>query len=159
PQVATRELMPHLSHGHQVVLPDIGHSDDFWGYEPAAGDRLVNTFFDTGRVDTSLYTRTQLDFTPSVGYSLIAKILLSVILGFAGLTFLSLAWMAFRVARRGELGRKSGAVVRTAYAGVLGIGGWFAGLLLVLTTMPTVPPDSDLLAGIAVGTTVGAAVY
>ena len=65
PQKAARELLPHLPNGDQVVLPDIGHSDDFWGYQPAAGDRLINTFFDTGRVDTTLYKRTSLDFTPA----------------------------------------------------------------------------------------------
>src|SRR6185369_5274586 len=48
PQEAARTLLPHLPNGHQVVLPDIGHSDDFWTYQPAAGDRLVNTFMETG---------------------------------------------------------------------------------------------------------------
>ena len=35
PQDATRELLPHLPNGHQVVLPDFGHTDDFWSYQPA----------------------------------------------------------------------------------------------------------------------------
>ena len=56
---------------------DIGHSNDFWAYQPGAGDRLINTYFDTGRVDTSLYKRTSLDFTPSVSHGTIAKILLA----------------------------------------------------------------------------------
>src|SRR5205085_11372753 len=64
PQNAARELLPHLPNGHQVVLAGIGHSDDFWAYEPAASERLVNTFFDSGRVDTSLYTKNAVDFTP-----------------------------------------------------------------------------------------------
>ena len=34
PQNATRELLPHLPNGHQVVLPNLGHADDFWAYEP-----------------------------------------------------------------------------------------------------------------------------
>ena len=36
PQNATRELLPHLANGRQVVLPKLGHADDFWAYEPAA---------------------------------------------------------------------------------------------------------------------------
>ena len=34
PQTATRELLPHLPNGRQVILPGLGHTDDFWAYEP-----------------------------------------------------------------------------------------------------------------------------
>ena len=57
PQWATRELLPHLPNGHEVILSDLGHSDDFWTYQPEAGTRLINTFLASGRVDRSLYTR------------------------------------------------------------------------------------------------------
>ena len=50
PQNATSELLPHLANGRQVVLSNLGHSDDFWPYEPAAGTRLINTYLDTGKV-------------------------------------------------------------------------------------------------------------
>ncbi len=43
PQNATRELLPHLPNGHQVILPNLGHTVDFWSYEPKASSRLVNT--------------------------------------------------------------------------------------------------------------------
>ncbi len=52
PQWATRELLPHLPNGHEVVLRDLGHSDDFWTYQPEASSRLINTFLASGRVDT-----------------------------------------------------------------------------------------------------------
>ena len=65
PENATRELLPHLANGRQVVLSDLGHADDFWPYEPAAGTRLINTYLDTGKVDTSLYTHNKVDFSPS----------------------------------------------------------------------------------------------
>ena len=51
PQVATRELLPSLANGRQVVLPGIGHSLSFFTEQPEAGTRLVNTFLDTGKVD------------------------------------------------------------------------------------------------------------
>src|SRR5215210_8728080 len=35
PQNATRELLPHLRNGRQVILRDLGHTDDFWTYQPA----------------------------------------------------------------------------------------------------------------------------
>ena len=66
PQNATRELMPSLPNGHQVVLPQLGHADSFWSYEPTAGTHLISTYLETGRVDQSRYTRLHVDFTPRV---------------------------------------------------------------------------------------------
>ena len=134
PQNATRELLPHLSNGHEVVLPDIGHTDDFWTYQTPASNRLINTYLDSGRVDTSLYTRTPVDFTPALGHGTIAEIVLGAMLALAALTVLSLVWMALRVRWRGPFGRKTSAVLRVAYPLVLGLGGWFLGVLIVLTT-------------------------
>jgi pimeloyl-ACP methyl ester carboxylesterase len=159
PQNATRELLPHLQNGHQVVLSNLGHADDFWSYEPAASTRLLNTFFDTGKVDTSLYTHNKIDFTPSFTHGAIAEIMLGVLLGLAALTILSLLWMSVRLHRRASFGRKGSAVVRSLYAAVLGIGGWCLGVLVVLTTLPTVPIDDPALAAISVGLTVALAVY
>ncbi|MDP9285010.1 MAG: alpha/beta hydrolase, partial [Actinomycetota bacterium] len=116
PQDAARELLPHLPNGHQVVLDNLGHTDDFWAYEPAASTRLISTFLDRGRVDTSLYTKHAIDFTPTVGHGGIAKIVLGVMLGLVALTVLSLLWMPLRLRRRGAYGRKAGATLRSLYA-------------------------------------------
>src|SRR5213593_737624 len=40
PQWATRDLLPHLPNGRQVVLRNIGHTDDFWTYQPKASTHL-----------------------------------------------------------------------------------------------------------------------
>jgi pimeloyl-ACP methyl ester carboxylesterase len=159
PQNATRELLPHLPNGHEVVLKNLGHSDDFWAYERAASNRLINTFLDSGRVDTSLYTRNRIDFTPSVGHGGIAKITLGAMLGLAALTVLSLLWMALRVRWRGAFGRKAGAALRSVYTLVLGLGGLFLGVLIVLTALPTVPVDDELAASLSVGVPIALAVY
>jgi pimeloyl-ACP methyl ester carboxylesterase len=159
PQWATRELLPHLPNGREVILEDLGHTDDFWTYEPAASKRLVNTFFDSGRVDTSLYTHNSVDFTPSVRPGAIAKIVLGAMLGLAALMVLSLLWMALRVRWRGPFGRKSSVVLRSLYPVVLGLGGWLLGALIVLTTMPGVPLDDELLAALSVGVPVGLGIY
>jgi hypothetical protein len=94
PRWATRDLLPHLPNGHEVVLRDLGHSGDFWTYQPEASTRLVETFLGTGRIDTSSYRRHRVDFTLSVGYGAIAEIVLGVMLGLAALTVLSLVWLA-----------------------------------------------------------------
>ena len=159
PQWAHRELLPHLPNGHEVVLGNLGHSDDFWAYEPAAADRLINTFLDGGRVDTSLYTPNRVDFTPTLGHGAIAAIVLGVMLGLAALTVLSLLGMALRVRWAGPYGRKAGGALRSVYALLLGLGGWFGGVLIALTALPTVPVDEELLTGLAVGFPVGLGVF
>ena len=109
PQNATRELLPHLANGHQVVLSNLGHADDFWSFQPAASTRLLDTYLDSGKVDTSLYTRNKVDFSPSFSQGAIAKIVLGVLLGFAALTVLSLLWMSVRLCRQASFGRKGSA--------------------------------------------------
>jgi pimeloyl-ACP methyl ester carboxylesterase len=159
PQNATRELLPHLPNGHQLVLPKLGHSDDFWAYEPDASTRLIDTFLDSGRVDTSLYTDNRLDFTPSVTHSRIAEIVISVFLGFAGLTVLSLLWFARRLQRGAVFGRKTSVAVRSLFPLLLGFGGWCLGVLVALVAFPTVPITDATLAVVSIAPPVALAVY
>jgi hypothetical protein len=80
-------------------------------------------------------------------------------LALAALTVLSLLLMAGRVRRRGGFGRKASATLRSVYPIVLGLGGWFLGVLIVLTTMPGVPLDDQLLAVLSVGMPIGLGIY
>ena len=77
-------------------------------------------------------------------------------LGFAGLAVLSLVWVGHR---RGRFGRKSSALLRTALPIVLGLGGWFAGVLVVLTTMPAVPLDSELLGILSIAAPIALGIF
>ena len=161
PQWATRELLPHLPNGQQVVLPGFGHSFDFWTYQPEASSRLINTFFDSGEVDDSLYKPQSVDFTPEVTQTALAKGIAGSMVGLAVLTVLSLLWMARRVqctsedVSGGSPARCSGRV----YPLVLGLGGWFLGVLIVITTMPGVPLDNELLAVLPVAVPIGLGIY
>jgi pimeloyl-ACP methyl ester carboxylesterase len=159
PQIATKQLLPYLPNGREIVLPAIGHNVSFWHEQPEAGTHLLNTYFDTGRVDDSRYGPQAVDFTPSLSFGGVAKIIVAAMLSLAALTVFSLALMARRLARRGAYGRKASAVLRSVYPVVLGLGGWFLGVLIVLTTMPTVPIDHELLAGVSVGAPIGLGVY
>jgi pimeloyl-ACP methyl ester carboxylesterase len=159
PQVATKELLPHLPNGRQVVLPGFGHSTSFWTQQPDAGTHLVNRFFDTGRVDKSLYKPERFDFTPEVTQTALGKGIAGTMIGLAVLTVLSLVLMARRVRRKGRFGRKAGVALRSLYPILLGLGGWFLGVLIVVTTMPGVPLDDELLAALGVGLPIGLGVY
>ncbi|MGZ6691191.1 MAG: alpha/beta fold hydrolase [Solirubrobacteraceae bacterium] len=159
PQNATRELLPHLPNGHQVVLPNLGHADDFWSYEPAASTRLIDAFLDKGRVDTSLYTKNQLDFTPSTTHGTVAEIVLAVFLGLAAIALLSLLWIGRRIRRGATFGWKRSLAMRSLFPLLVGFGGWCLGVLITLTAFPTVPVDDQMLAVLSIAPPVAAVVY
>jgi len=159
PQAATDELLPHLPNGRQAVLPGFGHSGTFWSEQPEAGTHLITTYLATGKVDDSLYEPQAVDFTPDVTQTALAKGIAGTMVGLALLVPLSLLWMARRVCKRGGFGRKAGTVLRSVWAVVLGLGGWFAGVLIAITTMPGVPLDDELLAALSAGLPVGLGVY
>jgi hypothetical protein len=160
PQIAAKELLPYLPRGRQVVLPGFGHTNSFWADQPEAGTRLINTFFASGRVDTSLYRPQKVDFTPEVSDASLGKGFAGVMAGLGIITLLSLVWwMPRRVHKRARFGRKSSVLLRSLYPVVLGLGGWLAALLIVATTMPTVPLADTLLAALAIGIPIGLGVY
>ena len=159
PQVTTKELLPYLPNGHEVVLPGIGHTGTFFAVQPEASSRLINTFFDTGKVDDSLYQPQTVDFTPANSFGKIAHGFLGLALALAILTVLSLVGMAWWVHKREHFGGKASAVLRSAYPIILGVGGWFLGALIALATMPGVPVDDELLVALSVGLPVGLGIY
>jgi len=159
PQVATKELLPYLPNGRQVVLAELGHTTSFWNEQPKASTRLLNAFLDRGKVDDSLYTHQAVDFTPEVTQTALGKGFGGAMIGLALIVPLSLLLMWRRVRKRGGFGRKASAVLRSVYLLVLGLGGWFIGLIIVLVAMPTVPLDDELLAALSIGTPIGLGVY
>jgi pimeloyl-ACP methyl ester carboxylesterase len=159
PQAATEELLPHLPNGKEVVLPGFGHSGTFWTEQPEAGTHLISTYLASGKVDDSRYEPEAVDFTPEVTQTALGKGIGGAMVGLAFLTVLSLLWMAVRVSVRGGFGRKGAAVLRSVYPVVLGLGGWFAGVLVVMTTMPGVSLDDELLAMLSIGVPVGLGIY
>jgi pimeloyl-ACP methyl ester carboxylesterase len=159
PQVATKELLPYLPNGYEVVLPGIGHTASIFAEQPEASSRLINTFFETGKVDDSLYSPQSVDFTPAKRFGDMAKIFLGLALALAAVTVLSLLWMVWWVHKRGSFGGKASAVLRSAYPIILGVGGWLLGALIVLATMPGVPVDDELLVALSVGLPVGLGIY
>ena len=100
PQFATNELLPYLNKGEQVILDDFGHTESFWSSQPAARVYMLNTFFDTGRVDASLYKHQAVDFDAGLGWPGLAKILVAIVLAVLAVLG-ALAWLiARRILRR-----------------------------------------------------------
>jgi len=159
PQLATQQLMPRLTNGHQLVLADMGHADDFWTYQPAASTRLISTFLQSGRVDSSLYTKQKVDFTPNVTQTAIAKIMLGGLAGGGLFVLVSLGLMFRRVSKNGGFGRKASVSLRSWYAFILGLGGWAGGVIAVVALGLPLPLDDALLGVVTVGTSVGLSNY
>ena len=144
-QNATKELLPHLPNGHQVILSGLGHAEDFWSYEPSASTQLLTTFYATGQVDTSRYTPNKVSFTTSSRQTAVAKDILGAVIGVVVLAALLLLWVALRVRKHGSAGRKTSVLARTIVPVVLGLGGFFGAALVVLTLWPALSLASELL--------------
>ena len=144
-QNATKELLPHLPNGHQVILSGLGHAEDFWSYEPSASTQLLTTFYATGQVDTSRYTPNKVSFTTSSRQTAVAKDILGAVIGVVVLAALLLLWVALRVRKHGSAGRKTSVLARTIVPVVLGLGGFFGAALVVLTFWPALSLASELL--------------
>ncbi len=71
---ATSELLPNLSNGKQVILAEMGHTNDLWNVQRPATIRLITSFYDTGKADDSLFTYAPMDFHVSWGFPKLAKI-------------------------------------------------------------------------------------
>jgi hypothetical protein len=106
PQFATEELLPHLSNGEQVILKDFGHTGSFWNSQPEARVHMLNTFFDTGQVDASLYTYQPLDFDVGLGWPGLAKLLVAVVI-LVPILLLVLVWLIIRWVKRRRASRVS----------------------------------------------------
>jgi pimeloyl-ACP methyl ester carboxylesterase len=107
PQFATEELLPYLSNGEQVILKDFGHTSSFWNSQPEARAHMLNTFFDTGQVDASLYTYQPLDFDVGLGWPALAKLLVAVVV-LVPILLLVLAWLLIRWVKRRRASQVSG---------------------------------------------------
>jgi hypothetical protein len=103
PQWATDELLPVLSNGHQVILSEFGHTNDFWSLQPEATVHLLTTFYDTGEVDDSLFTYQPMDFHVKRGWPVQARqyLAIAVVVPLLLVALIGLAvWFVVRRVRR-----------------------------------------------------------
>jgi hypothetical protein len=95
PQFATNELLPYLTNGRQVILKDFGHSGTFWSSQPEARSHMLNTFFDTGKLDDSLYKYQPVNFNVGLGMPGMAKLSLGIVAAVI-VMLVALVWAVLR---------------------------------------------------------------
>lgn len=95
-EFATEELLPSLENGQQVILKNMGHTNDVWNAQPEATEKLLVTYFAAGIVDDSGYVEQPITFSPRITLPIIAK-------GLSGLGILLLllvGLVVFKLMRR-----------------------------------------------------------
>jgi hypothetical protein len=73
-EFATKELLPYLKNGKQVILSEYGHVGDVVYLNPENTRRMLTSFYHTGVVDTSMNTYKPMNFHVSWGFPTLAKI-------------------------------------------------------------------------------------
>jgi ABC-type sugar transport system permease subunit len=135
---ATKELLPSLPNGHQVIVPGNGHTTDFFEKQPEAGKYLLTTFYDTGRVDSSHYVEHPVDLTAvPLSMSTIAYLLVGITTGVSVLGLLVLGLLLRRRRRRGAPSRRASRWIRALTVVPLGLAGWFLGVLFAWSLAPS----------------------
>lgn len=137
PVNATKELLPTLSRGHQVVLPGLGHTHDFWEHQPEAGKHLLTTFSDTGHGDSSQFDRRPVAFDAvPLSMPTIAALLVGIPTGGVLIGLLVLGLLLRRRLRRGAPSGRASRWIRALTMVPLGLAGWFLGVLFTWTLAP-----------------------
>ena len=99
PQNATRELLPHLPNGHQVVLPDIGHSERLLGATSRGRQPPdQHVLRQRPRRHVALHARVASTSRRPSATARSPRSSSPCMLSFAALTVLSLLWLPLRVA-------------------------------------------------------------
>lgn len=98
-QNATQILLPSLTRGQQVILSDMGHVSDLLNLQPAAIERLLVSFYETGAVDDSLIQHLPMDFEVKLGFPLFAKLALAGVFLIVPAA-VAVVWMVMRKIRR-----------------------------------------------------------
>jgi pimeloyl-ACP methyl ester carboxylesterase len=96
-EIATRDLLPYLTNGRQIILSECGHFDDVMNLNPENTRRILTGFLDTGVPDTSMNRYIPMDFSVRWGFPLLAKGALGAVSFLAALVILVVAWLVRKV--------------------------------------------------------------
>lgn len=79
PPTAIEEAKPYWHSAKFILLKNFGHVSDVENLQPEAFRHLIETYYETGDVDASLYKDNIITFTPTLRLTVLAKILVGVL--------------------------------------------------------------------------------
>lgn len=100
PPNALDEAKPYFHKAQIVLLPEYSHAGDLVNLQPAAFERMVTSYYDTGVADTSLFVYQPLSFQPKISFTVIAKLLVAAMFILPALVFWGVVGVARRVQKR-----------------------------------------------------------
>jgi pimeloyl-ACP methyl ester carboxylesterase len=80
PESTTKELLPYMENGKQVILKDMAHVGDLEYAQHDAFNFMFTKYFNDGVVDTSQFKHIPINFQPKMSYNKMAKWLYPVVL-------------------------------------------------------------------------------
>jgi len=99
-EFATKELLPYLKRGKQVIVSECGHVNDVLYLEPENSKLLLTSFYNTGVVDESKNSYIPMVFSVSWSFTTIAKTALGVIAFVALVLAAVVVWAIGRYRKR-----------------------------------------------------------
>jgi pimeloyl-ACP methyl ester carboxylesterase len=100
PPTALDEAKPYFHRAQLVLLPEFGHIADVMTLQPAAFERLVTSYYDTGVADDSLFAYQPVSFKPGFSLTLAARVLVAGLVVIPALVLLGVFAVVSGVRRR-----------------------------------------------------------
>ncbi len=100
PPTALEEAKPYWHKAQFVLLPEMSHCSDVTDLQPAAWERLLTSYYDTGVADSSLYVYQPVSFKPAMNAPLLAKLLVAAMIVVPALIILVIVLIVRRIRRR-----------------------------------------------------------
>jgi hypothetical protein len=100
PPTALEDAKPYWHKAQFVLLPEMSHVSDVMNLQPAAWERLLTSYYDTGVADGSLYVYQPVSFKPGMSLPMLAKLLVAAMILVPALIVLIIVLLVRRIGRR-----------------------------------------------------------
>lgn len=90
---ASKELLPYLKNGKQIIFAEYGHVNDILHLNTENIRRILTSFYNTGVPDTSLNSYIPMDFNVRWGFPILAKIVLCIVVLVLAVFAAALIWL------------------------------------------------------------------
>lgn len=105
PPTALDEARPYFHKAQFVLLPEFSHVGDVENLQPAAFERLITSYYDTGAADSSLFVYEPVSFKPNMSLPLLGKVLAAAMIVVPALFILIVVLVVRRIRRRRGMSR------------------------------------------------------